>query len=223
MHDAKVFAEQFTVYNYDRRGHGDSGNTLPYAVEREVEDIEAIIDAAGGSAYVYGHSSGAILALEAAMQLGDKVSKLVMYEPPYANNDVSQNEFKKLIQRLSKLLNSGKNVETMHLFLTDGIGIPEEVIIDMRQLPHWEKMIELAPTVVYDTILASKLVHFEQASQLTTPTHIIVGEESPALWHEIASKLGRIILNAKYSKLAGQDHEVDPEVLLPVLSNFLKQ
>jgi pimeloyl-ACP methyl ester carboxylesterase len=87
LHDAQVLSEQFAVYNYDRRGRGDSGNTIPYAIEREIEDIEAMIDAAGGTAHLYGHSSGEILALNATMQLGDKVSKLVMYDPSYANNE----------------------------------------------------------------------------------------------------------------------------------------
>src|SRR5687767_6761413 len=76
---AKVLAPHFTVYNYDRRGRGDSGDTKPYAVEREVEDIEALIDEAGGAAYLYGHSSGAALAFEATLKLGNKVKKLAMY------------------------------------------------------------------------------------------------------------------------------------------------
>lgn len=221
LHDAKVFAEQFTVYNYDRRGRGDSGNTLPYAVEREVEDIEAMIDAAGGAAYLYGHSSGAILALEAAMQLGDKVSKLVMYDPAYASDEADQHEFKELSQGLYTLLDSGKNDEAVSLFL-EGIGIPEEVVSSMmRQSPQWPTMVALAPTLAYDTKLASELAPLERASRLTTPAHILVGEKSPASIREVANQLSEAMPNAGYSKIAGQDHMPNPEVLLPVLASFL--
>lgn len=222
VHDAKVFSQQFTVYNYDRRGRGDSGNTLPYAIEREIEDIEAMIDAAGGQAYLYGHSSGAILALEAAMRLGDKVSKLVMYDPAYASDVVDQNEFIELSQGLDKLLDNGKNDEAINLFL-EGIGIPNEVIGGMRQSPQWATMVALAPTLAYDTTLARDLPPIARASQLTKPVQIIVGEESPVSMHEVANRLSGAIPNGKYSLLAGQDHMPNPEVLLPLLSSFLKQ
>jgi pimeloyl-ACP methyl ester carboxylesterase len=221
LYDAKVFAEEFTVYNYDRRGRGDSGNTLPYSIEREVEDIEAMIDAAGGTAYVYGHSSGAILALEAAMRLGDKVSKLVMYDLSYVHDEADQNEFKELSQGLYALLDNDENEKAISLFL-EGIGIPKEVIAGMQQSPQWATMIALAPTLAYDTTLASDLPPIERASRLTTPAQIIVGEESPATIHEVANQLIEAIPNVKYTKLAGQDHMANPEVVLPVLSSFLK-
>ena len=124
LHDAQVLAQQFSVYNYDRRGRADSGNTLPYAPQRELEDIEAMIDVAGGAASLYGHSSGAILALEAAMQLGDKVSKLALYDPPYASDATNQHESKALSQGLYALLDQGKHEEAISFFL-EGIGIPK--------------------------------------------------------------------------------------------------
>lgn len=220
LYDAKVFAEEFTAYNYDRRGRGDSGNTLPHSIEREVEDIEAMIDAAGGTAYLYGHSSGAILALEAAMRLGDKVHKLVMYDPSYVNDEAYQTEFKELTQGLCKLLDRGDNDEAIRLFL-EGIGIPKEVIAGMQQSPQWATIVALAPTLAYDTTLASDLPPIEQASRLTTPTQIIVGEESPASIHEVASQLSEAIPNAECSQLAGQDHMPNPDILLPVLAGFL--
>ena len=223
LHDAAVFAEQFTVYNYDRRGRGDSGNTLPYAAAREVEDIEAMVDAAGGTAYVYGHSSGAILALEAAMQLGDKVSKLVMYDPSYASDKADQHAFTELSQGVDRLLDSGKNDEAINLFL-EGIGIPAEVINGMmRQSAQWPTMVALAPTLAYDAMLASDLAPVERAFRLTIPTHIMTGEESPASMHEVANQLREAIPNATYKTVAGQDHIPNPEVVLPLLSSFLRQ
>lgn len=221
LHDAEVFAQEFTVYNYDRRGRGDSGNTLPYTVEREIEDIEALIDAAGGAISLYGHSSGAILALEAAIRLRGKVNRLVMYDPSYAHDETYLSEFKELSQGLDTLLEHGRNDEAIIRFL-EGIGIPEEVIIGMQQSPQWPTMLALAPTLAYDTWLASSLPPVERASQLAIPTQIIVGEESPASIHEVAKQLIEAIPNAKYTLLAGQDHMADPEVVLPALSSFLK-
>lgn len=200
VHDANVFAKQFTVYSYDRRGRGDSGNTLPYAIERELEDIEAMIDAAGGTAYVYGHSSGAILALEATMRLGDKVRKLVMYDPAYASDEANQKEFKELSQELANLLESGKNDEAISLFL-EGIGIPKEVVAGMQHSPQWEAMVAIAPTLAYDTMLAMDLPPIERASQLASPALVIVGEENPASIHEVANMLSEGIPNAEYCKL----------------------
>src|SRR5438128_6500893 len=101
---AKLLAPRFTVYNYDRRGRGDSGDTKPYAVEREVEDIKALIDEAGGAAYLYGHSSGASLALEAAIKLGGKVKKLAMYEAPYNDDDEAKRAWKEYTNQLTNLL-----------------------------------------------------------------------------------------------------------------------
>lgn len=221
LHDAKIFANEFTVYNYDRRGRGDSGNTMPYAAEREVEDIEAMIDVAGGTAYLYGHSSGAILALEAAMRLGDKVSKLVVYDPPYAHDQTEQREFNELEQTIDKLLDSDKNDEAISFFL-EGIGIPKEVITGMQQSPQWANMDALAPTLAYDTALARDLPPIERASHIIIPVQIIVGEDSPATIHEVANQMSSAIPNANNMKLAGQDHMPNPEVLLPILSNFFK-
>ncbi|UVI28429.1 alpha/beta fold hydrolase [Paenibacillus spongiae] len=220
MHDANVFAEQFTVYNYDRRGRGDSGDTQPYAIERELEDIEAIIDEAGGTAYVYGHSSGAILALEAAMRLGGKVSKLVMYDPAYASDTADQEEFIVLRQGLHQLLDNGKNAEAISLFL-QGIGIPEEAVAGMRHSPQWATMAALAPTLAYDTMLANDFPPVARASRLAVPSLIIVGEESPPSMHEVANQLSQAIPNAAYRKLAGEDHMPNAEVVLQILSSFL--
>lgn len=221
LYDATTFAEQFTVYHYDRRGRGDSGNTLPYDPQREVEDIEAMIDAAGGSAFLYGHSSGAILALEAAIQLGEKVKKLVLYDASYVHNQTEQQEFRTLSQGLYTLLDNGNYDEAIRLFLQD-IGIPQEVLIDMQQSPQWPIMTALAPTLAYDTQLALNLPPLERASHLTTPTQIIIGENNPESIHEVARQLSGVIANATFIKLADQDHMPDPNVVLPVLSRFLK-
>ncbi|NGP46878.1 alpha/beta hydrolase [Bacillaceae bacterium SIJ1] len=222
LNDASVFAHQFTVYNYDRRGRGDSGNTLPYSIERELEDIDVMIDAAGGKANLYGHSSGAILALEAAMRLGDKVEKIIIYDAPYANNVENLREFEKFSLEIGQLLDRERGEEALIHFLK-GIGTPIEVIDGMfRQSPHWSTMIALAPTLAYDTMLASQLPPIKQLARVTAQALMIVGEKSPADIHDVASQLKVAIPNAELITLTGQDHMPDPEAVLSVMSRFIK-
>ena len=221
LQSAKVFASEFTVYNYDRRGRGDSGNTLPYALEREVEDIEAMINAAGGRACLFGHSSGAVLALESAMRLGDKVAKIVMYDPPYVHDETAKAEYGRLSRKVCKLLEDGKNAEAMSGFLK-GIGVPRVFIFLIRLSRDWKTMVALAPTLAYDIALTSDMPPLERASRVTVPTHIVVGEKSPASIVAVAEPLAKAIPSAKFARLAGQDHMVDAKALLPMLSSFLK-
>lgn len=220
--DAKAFAEEFTVYNYDRRGRGDSGNTLPWSVEREVEDIEAMIDAAGGKAYLYGHSSGAVLALEASLRLGDKVQKAVLYDAPYVHDQKEKVEYGQLSQKINKLLEDGKNAKAIKGFL-GGIGMPKAFVYLLPLFPGWKTMKALAPTLAYDISLTSDVPPVKRATRITVPMEIIVGQKSPASLHDVADQLAKAIPNAKLVKLAGQDHMVSAKSLLPVITSFLKQ
>jgi len=221
LQDAKVFAREFTVYNYDRRGRGDSGNTLPYAIEREVEDIEALIDAAGGKAMLYGHSSGAVLALEAALRLRDKVSHAVLYDASYVHNEAEKVTYGQLSQKVQQLLDHGKNKEAMRAFLR-GIGMPGIFVWLLPLFPGWKTMVALAPTLAYDIALTKDLPPVERAAQVAVPTQIVVGEKSPASLHDVANQLTQAIPNAAFVALAGQNHMVSAEALLPVLTGFLK-
>lgn len=221
LQDAKAFAKEFTVYNYDRRGRGDSGNSLPWSVEREVEDIEALIDAAGGQACLYGHSSGAVLALEAALRLAGKVRKVVLYDAPYVHDQTEKAEFGRLGQRVSRLLQDGKNAGAMKAFLK-GIGMPKAFVFFLPLFPGWRTMVAIAPTLEYDIALTSDLPPVQRANRNTVPTHILVGEKSPASLHSVADQLAQAIPNAKLTRMAGQDHMVGAKVLLPKLVDFLK-
>lgn len=222
VQDAKAFAKEFTVHNYDRRGRGDSGNTLPWSVEREVEDIEALIDAAGGKAYVYGHSSGAVLALEAALRLGDKVQKVVLYDASYVHDQTEKVEYGQLRQQINQLLQEGKDAQAMKGFLS-GIGMPKAFVFFLPLFPGWKTMRALAPTLAYDMDLTSDLLPVERAMQVTVPTQILVGQKSPASLHSVADQLAKAIPNAKFAQVAGQDHMVSAKALLPLLVNFLKK
>jgi pimeloyl-ACP methyl ester carboxylesterase len=221
VQDAKVFATEFTIYSYDRRGRGDSGNTLPYSIEREIEDIEAMIDTAGGMAYLYGHSSGAVLALEAALRLGSKVQKVVMYDASYVHDENEKAEYKHLSQTIHKLLDDGKNAKAMSTFLK-GIGMPKVFVFMLPLFPGWRTMKALSPTLAYDIALTQDMPPVERATRVSVPTQIIVGEKSPASIHDVSRQLTKAIPNAKFAQLPGQDHMVNAKSLLPLLSDFLK-
>ncbi|MNK01134.1 putative hydrolase [compost metagenome] len=214
--DAKVFASEFSVYNYDRRGRGDSSNTQPYSIEREIEDIEAIIDAAGGSAFLYGHSSGAVLALEAALRLPSKVMKVALFDASYVHNETEKQEYSVLRQEVLALLHNGKNSQALKRFLI-GIGIPKVFVYLLPLMPGWSTMKALAPTLEYDMLLTCDLPPLARAAQIKIATHVMYGEKSPAGIHDVAKHLAEAIPDAKLSKLAGQDHMVNPKALLPFL------
>lgn len=221
-HDAKAFGKEFTVYNYDRRGRGDSGDTGPYAIEREVEDVEAIIDAAGGSAYVYGHSSGAVLALEAALRLGSKVRKVVMYDPSYVHDEAEKLDYAHLGEEVATLLKDGENARALRRFLT-GIGMPRSLVTFLPVFPGWRTMKALAPTLIYDMTLTRDLPPVERAAEVTVPTLILAGEKSPPGIHSVVEQLTAAIPIARCAILNGEDHMVKAKAVLPHLAGFLKQ
>ncbi len=127
---SKMLSSNFTVYTYDRRGHGDSGDTKPYSIKKELEDIEAIIEEAGGSAYLYGHSSGAVIAFEAALNLGKQVKNVAIHEAPYNIDEKSQKESQELYKKLSALLAEDRRVDTVELFL-NSTGTRSRMVYDL--------------------------------------------------------------------------------------------
>ena len=148
---AESLGQHFTVFAYDRRGRGDSGDTAPYAVEREVEDIDAMITEAGGSAFVFGHSSGAILALDAARLLSPtRLTKLAVYEPPLMIKDSHPQLPKDYVDHLNELIAAGKRGEAVEYFMTAAIGMPPETVAQARNSPMWPKLEAVAPTIAYD-------------------------------------------------------------------------
>ncbi len=219
---AKLLAPHFTVYNYDRRGRGDSGDTRPYAVTREVEDIEVLVDEAGGSAYLYGHSSGGALVLEAALQLGEKVKKLAIYEVPYNDDRETQWAWRAYIQQLTELLAANRRGDAVALFM-QYVGTPAEQIEGMRHTPAWPQLEAIAPTLAYDhtAILGNDLsVPIERAAQVRVPTLIINGSASFPFMYGTARTLSKAIPHAQLRTLEGQDHAPADDVLAPVLIEF---
>jgi len=219
---SKLLAPQLTVYNYDRRGRGDSGDTPPYAVEREIDDIEALVDDAGGQASLYGHSSGACLAMEAAAKLGGKIAKLAMYEAPYNNDADAQTAWNEYLKELGRLLAAGRRGDAVALFMKY-VGTPEAQIEGMRHAAMWPAFEAIGPTLAYDHVgvmgtIAS--VPVARAASVSVPALVMNGSASPPFMHETARALSRAMPRAQLHTLEGQRHDVSPQVLAPLLAEF---
>jgi pimeloyl-ACP methyl ester carboxylesterase len=216
---ARLLAAHFTVYCYDRRGRGDSGDTQPYAVEREIEDLGALIDVAGGTACLYGHSSGASLAMESAVALGAQVSKLALYEAPYNDDPAARRAWGQYISKLTEALAANRRGDAVALFMAY-TGMPADQIEGMRKAPFWPAMEAIAPTLGYDhaAILGKDAsVPVQRAAQVAVPTLVMYGDASFPFMSETARELAQAIPHAELRTLTGQTHNVSPEVLAPVL------
>jgi pimeloyl-ACP methyl ester carboxylesterase len=219
---ATALAPHFTVFAYDRRGRGESGDTAPYAVEREVEDIDALITEAGGSAFVFGHSSGAALALEAAVQLGEKVKKLAMYDAPYNDEPEAKLAWRAYIHQLTELLAADRRGDAVALFMQYA-GMPAEQIEAMRRAPTWPMLEAIAPTLAYDhTAIMGKdaSVPIERAAHVLVPTLVMNGGASYPFMSETAQALSQAMPHAQLRILEGQDHGPADDVLAPALKEF---
>ena len=220
---AALLAPRFTVINYDRRGRGDSGDTAPYTVEREVQDLEALINEAGGSAFVFGTSSGANLALEAAAQ-GLNITKLALWEPNFIVNDSRPPLPEDYVEQINEMVSSGRRGDAVEYFMTKAVGLPVEFVIPMRNMPMWEGTEAVAHTLAYDgTIvrdnMAGNPVSAEEWASVTVPTLVIDGGETPWL-SDRAQAMADALPHAQRRTLKGQTHDVAPEVLAPVLEEF---
>jgi len=217
-----LLAKHFTVYHYDRRGRGDSADTLPYAVEREIEDIEALINEAGGSAFLWGISSGAALALESAIKLGSKIKKLALYEPPYNDDETARQAWKEFRTELNQALAEGRRGDAVGLFMML-LGMPAEHLEGMHQDPMWPMWEAIAPTIAYDAAALGEdaSVPTHRAARLAVPALVMDGgaTEWPFM-HITAMALANAIPNAQHRTLEGQTHEVAAEALAPVLIEF---
>ncbi|HEY0678452.1 MAG TPA: alpha/beta hydrolase [Chitinophagaceae bacterium] len=215
-------ATDFTVTSYDRRGRGESGDTKPYRVEKEIQDIEALIDELGGSAYLFGVSSGAALALLAAKNPGqDKISKLALYEPPFGFASVmGQKEYDDEKKKINEFVNAGKPGDAITVFF-QSLGTPPEQIEAMKKSPDWKEMESVGHTLVYDfEILGDGNIPVDLAKNVYVPTLIMDGEKSFDFMHTTADTLVKTIPNAKRKTLKNQTHELSPDVIAPVLKEF---
>ena len=216
-----LLAPHFTVFTYDRRGRGDSGDTLPYAVQREVEDLEALLQEAGGAGFVFGHSSGAALALAAAGQLTTQVKKLAVYEPPYMVAASDPKPPADHLEQLKGLLAQGQRGEAVAYFMMTVVGVPAEAVIPMRHAPIWPGLEALAHTLVYDVLVMGDYAFPRQrVAAIATPILALAGGASPAWAHHAAQAIADTAPHAQCRILDGQTHGAAPEVLAPVLQAF---
>jgi pimeloyl-ACP methyl ester carboxylesterase len=221
-HLAELLAPHFTVYNYDRRGRGDSGDTQPYALEREIEDIEALVKEAGGTAFLFGTSSGGALALEAALILGDKIKKLAIYEAPYNSEEDARQVWKEYRQQLNQLLAADRQGDAAALFMKL-VETPADQIDGMRHAPVWPMFEAVAPTLAYDAAALGedRSVPVKRAANVTMPALVMNGTAIPFML-DTAKALAKAIPHAQQRTLEGQTHDVNLEVLAPVLVEFFE-
>jgi pimeloyl-ACP methyl ester carboxylesterase len=219
---AELLAEDFTVFNYDRRGRGDSSDTPPYAVEREIEDLDAVIATAGGEAMVFGNSSGAVLALRAA-SAGVPVTKLALWEPPFMTDPDAPHRQEVYVEKLTELLDANRNGDAMALFLKS-IGMPDEMVAGMRHAPMWAGMEAIAPTLLYDAIvMGDSTLPKALVGSVKAPTLVLDGSETGAWAAESARALEGALPNPQRHTFEGQNHAIAWDVLSPVLKHFFAE
>ncbi|MEU0578214.1 alpha/beta hydrolase [Streptomyces griseoincarnatus] len=219
---AAPLSERFRVVVYDRRGRGASGDTPPYAVEREVEDLAALIEATGGEAALYGVSSGGALALRAAAS-GLPVRQVAVYETPYAMSEEHLAERARYTERLTAALEEGRRGDAVELFL-QLTGLDDAVIQSARQSPMWAGMDALAPSLAYDdAVMGGGGVPREMLASIEVPVLSIAGDASPAWMRQAAKAIAESVPRGAYRTLEGQTHMVEPDVLAPVLAEFFSR
>lgn len=218
---AQLLAQDFTVYHYDRRGRGESTDTQPYTVEREIEDIEAVINEAGGSAFLYGISSGAALAMEASIKLGEKIKKLAMYEPPYNDDEEARQVARKYNRKLKELLAAGRSGDALGLFMML-TGMSSQQVDKMHQHPLWPLWEKVAPTLAYDATVMGEdsSIPLKRAASVKVPALVMTGGKSYPFMHTTTMALANVMSQGEHRTLEGQTHDVEPEVIYPVLKEF---
>ncbi|MFE3601748.1 alpha/beta fold hydrolase [Streptomyces sp. NPDC059142] len=216
---ARLLAPRFATITYDRRGRGASGDRAPYAVEREVEDLAALLAVAGGSAALYGVSSGGALVLE-AVAAGLPVTQFAVYEPPYATDPAALPAKAAYTERLTGLLARGERDDAVELFLS-AMELHPATIAVMRRSPLWTDLAAVAHTLAYDNqVLGEGLIPVRRLAAVTTRAMVVDGGASPPVVRDAARAAARALPRGRHRTLTGQTHEVAPHVLAPVLEEF---
>lgn len=223
---AKSLSPHFTVFTYDRRGRGESRETQPYAVEREIEDIGALLSHAGGSAFLWGMSSGGVLSLEAAKQF-DGIKKIALYEVPLVVDD-SRPPLQGMWSQIDEAIAAHRPGDAVKVFLKDVAKVPGFFIALMRLSPIWSKLRAIAPTLPHDGAIMrayqqGQPLPAEQWASLTLPILVSDGGKSPTWLRNGNRALARVLRNADYHTLAGQTHDVKPKAHAPLLVDFFSK
>lgn len=209
-------AKSFTVFDYDRRGRGESGDTAPFSVQKEVDDLRAVCEAAGGNPYVWATSSGAALALEAAAA-GVPMRALAAHEPPYMVGEHAAKFDRGYERKVTKLVAEGKRSEAVSLFMRT-VGVPAPMVWVMRLMPIWNKAVAVAHTLPYDAAAMSDFTPPEKRlREIRAPTVVLFGTSTPASLKAGAKEVARLVPGARLVELPKQNHGVKPAALRPAL------
>jgi pimeloyl-ACP methyl ester carboxylesterase len=224
---AEELASRFTVYNYDRRGRGQSSDTLPYAVEREIEDLETMISEAGGLAHLYGASSGGALVLEAAAA-GVSADRLAVYEVPYNMAEDGPDQQRQYVAQLEGYLAENRRGDAAALFMQVA-GASDEMIAGAKESPMWPTLEALAPSLAYDAAcLGNGQPPVDRLAKINRPTLVATGGGSVEsfvagggdFFAKAAAAIAKSIPGAELRTIEGQTHMIDPKVLASVLGEF---
>jgi pimeloyl-ACP methyl ester carboxylesterase len=220
---AEVLRPFLTVYTYDRRGRGESGDTKPYAVEREYEDLAAVIAEAGGSAGVYGSSGMGMIGLEAAAH-GVPISKLAMWEPPYVVEGARPPIPADWGARVESLVAQGRGADAIEYWLVEIVGIPADYVASMKGTPFWQGMVASAHALVYDAAILRDFSVPDRAASVSVPTLVMDGGDASLPWIKqgVQEVLG-LLPAGRHHVLADQAHDVPPEIIAPVLIKFFEE
>jgi pimeloyl-ACP methyl ester carboxylesterase len=222
---AAALADHFTVFTYDRRGRGDSSDNGPYDVQREVDDLEAVIREAGGQAVVFGVSSGAALALEAADR-GAGITKLALYEAPFIVDGSRPAIGDDFLGRMNGALSSGRRGDAVRMFMKV-VGVPAIFVMLMRLMPAWPRLTAIAHTLPYDFAITNPYQRGRPLpptrwSGARMPTLVMDGGKSPDWMRNAMRALAGVLPNATYRTVEGQTHMVKPKALTPPLVEFFR-
>jgi pimeloyl-ACP methyl ester carboxylesterase len=218
---ASLLAADFTVFNYDRRGRSDSTDTPPYSIDKEVDDLDAVVDAAGGSAMLFANCTGGMLALEAVAK-GSAITKLVLYEPPYIVDDRQarlDGDFRTMI---TELLESGRRGDAVKHFLERGVGLRPDVVERVQSMPLWPMLEGLATSLPYDIAVAGdNSLPTERLPLVTVPTLVMDGTKSPDWQRDSVQALVDTLPDATRTSMEDMNHTFAPEGIAPVIRDFL--
>jgi len=219
---APLLAEHFTVFAYDRRGRGASGDVTPYSIEREVEDLRSLVREAGGSAVAVAISSGSALALQATAR-GVRLQGLVLYEPPFIEQNGHPPSYDAQKMQLHELVSAGDRAGAVRYFMSNIYGAPRAFVAVMPIImwSAWKKNQSVAPTLVYDlTLLEDWSVLRERSTSVTVPVLVVGGEKSPVTLRDAVATVARALPNARSVYLKGQDHNISASAVVPVVVEF---
>jgi pimeloyl-ACP methyl ester carboxylesterase len=221
---AALLAPNFTVYGYDRRGRGDSGDTPPYAVDREVDDLAAVVSAAGGQAHVFGHSSGAVLALEAARR-GVSFDRIALYEPPFiVDGPPLAADF---AEQLSALVRADRRGDALALWMRSTVRMSDDAIAQARTQPWWAATEAMVHTTPYDATITAPYttgqpLPGQRWAAVTNPVLLLDGEVSPPFLRSAVDAVAEILPDTRRHTFAGQGHGAPPDQVAPVLAEFFR-